>query len=163
MATIYTLNQIAAIIINTALRHGQLKSAEFGDPADVLNRTDLKYPALLFDLYSSSLERGKERFPFRLWLLDLTLDHSNVTDAQSDALAISADIIALLKNEEVHDFVVEDSVQRTLIAPRHGGPDRHAGLYMDVTIWQPYSADRCQVPLINDGGAFTEEFTNEFD
>jgi hypothetical protein len=146
-----SLIQINNNIKTLAMQHAMIKTVFFGVPTDRQALSDVAYPLFAFDVQDMPLEvaqstSGKETITYKFWFIDaMKADKSNEEDALSDMVAISNDIIALLKDND-NDFQISSPITRRRISD--DTPDQVCGVEMDVNIFQPYTSNRCQIPTI---------------
>ena len=143
MASIVQINNS---IKTLAAQNAMIQTTFFGTPTDKMAQGDVKYPLFAFDVMDFGLDIQKETINYQFWFLDqMKADKSNEEDALSDMVAVSNDMVAALKNN-TNDFQLVTPITRNRIS--EDTPDNVCGLVMNISIYQPYTANRCQIPTI---------------
>lgn len=140
MTLVEIIDQITAI----GNANKAIKTTYFGSNADLFAIGDVDYPLFSFELIDMPLDDKKESFNFEMFVVDMMRqDRSNEVDALSDMIAISNDIVAALSNNN-NDFQIVKQITRERIQDET--PDVVCGVRMKITLYQPYDANRCQIP-----------------
>lgn len=140
-----TLNQVVKQIKEIAEAHDQINTVFYGDFDEFLGMSaDNVYPAMYFDLTTANIAGRNLNLGFSLYFFDRMLaEKSNETEALSDLLSITQDIIAQLRFNE---FEFEMSDNTTLTPITEDTPDLLVAFKADISLELPFTADRCQVP-----------------
>lgn len=157
----YTFNQIVQIVKTVGQNHAQINSVEFCTLPEMLNRSDVVYPAMCFECFTASVSAKTERYPFTIWLVDMALpgEHKHITEIRSDMLQVSNDIVGMLMDEAVFDFTIDLSINRNMFDGGLESGDGTVGVAFDLTISQPFRYNRCEIP---NASIFSNEFNNNY-
>lgn len=167
----YTLNQVVQRLRVIAEAHAQIETVFYGSVKRFFEKnTNVKYPALVFQISESPINQNKELFPVEMWYIDrLDLDRpdEHQLEVHSDSLSVTTDIVAKMKDENLFDWKVEPGINRDLFADDITGAtntvDFTAGVFMEVTLSTGLRLDRCAVPGKFNTRIFESQFEKEFE
>ena len=131
----------------------------FGTPLDLMDRSDIKYPVVCFDIQDFPQNGNTEQFPYQFWFLDqITEDYRNDEMVCSDMLMLSNDFTAQFK-QSLTDSNLSSPITRQRITADTG--DRFSGIVLTCTIYQPNTFNSCQVPngTLDNNYSFSKEIT----
>jgi len=140
-----TLNQVVSQIKAIAEAHQQINTVYYGDFDEFLGESaDNVYPAMYFDSTNANISTRTLTLNFSLYFFDRMLTEKiNETEALSDMLSVTQDIIAQLLYQEF-EFEMSENVSLTFIT--EDTPDNLIAIKADISLELPFTSDRCVIP-----------------
>lgn len=161
-----TLNQVESRLKALALSHRQIRSCEFGNVSDFLNKPDNDYPVCFFQDSNGTIDLSQrvKTFNYKICLLDLVNNSvdtaSNEREVMSDMIEVSVDLLALIDDPNYQEWKL--SVVPFSFIGDEINSDIVAGVAADVSISVLTVKDKCAAP--KDGPfVFENEFSKEFE
>lgn len=147
-----TYNNIFDDIKTIAINHGQLKgSFGFGEVADIGVSGDTKYPMMFVTPKACVVKKGEVGYTFDIRILDrLKTGYIAKEEVEilSDTMQIALDILSQLKRGSNNTYPFDIKFDQTLTPFVEYLDDILAGWLFSVTLFVPFTADECAVPLI---------------
>lgn len=146
-----TLNQIVSKLQSLALNHKQVKYFYYGNLIEVLNGSDVSYPACFVELLGATVttEEDQTKYQFRIWFCDvLNISEGardNYLELQSDLVLIAEDMISMINSTLLYDFWSAGTIYPLVFAEEQLR-DYVISVSFDIEIAVTYLADRCIVP-----------------
>ena len=146
-----TLSNIVSKLQSLALNHKQVEFFYYGSIVEVLNGSDVTYPACFVEMLGITVttDEDQTKCQFRIWFCDiLNLSEgakNNYLELQSDLVLIAEDMISMINSTLLYDFWTVNTVYPLTFAEEQLR-DYVISVSFDIEISVPYLADRCQVP-----------------
>lgn len=151
----FSLNQIVSRIRTLALSHEQINDFRDGDLHEFDVNGDLNYPACLVEQLSGSINRStkEQTYNFRIYFLDRVgvseKTEGNEREVISDMSSVAADFVAMIFFPGYQDdWIIGDSIPETPVTEGLG--DMVSGVFIEVSIGNEFTVDRCQAPTTID-------------
>ena len=148
-----TYNTIFDSIKTICINHGQLKgSFGFGEVADIAVSGDTKYPMMYVTPKPCVVKKGEVGYAFDIRIMDrLKTGYIAKEEMEilNDTMQIALDIIAQLKHGSSNTYPFDIKFDQTLTPFVEWVDDFLAGWLFSVTLFVPFTADECAVPLIS--------------
>ena len=145
-----SLIQIKERLRTLNLAHKQVNDFKWGDPWEFEANGNINYPVCCVEILPGSIDRAAHlrRYNFRFYYLDLVSvaedSEGNEDEVLSDMDRVGMDMVSIL-------YGYEDLWEVAQLSPvttqTEVGGDSTAGVYVDVQLSVPFTADRCQVPI----------------
>ena len=140
----YTLNDIFEIIETQANSHLQIKQYGQGDVWE-LQPEELDYVVLWAIEEGASVSERTLTYNIRLICMDRVLPgEANEHEVMSDTISILLDFVAYFRQLHTGQLSIQTSVSFEPFTERF--TDKVSGHACVLSITQPYSYDRCQIP-----------------
>lgn len=141
-----TLNQAVKNLEYIATAHNQINSFFFGELYDFASSGTINYPAMAVTLEPTPYANGVLTRSFNIYILDLVHKGiGNSVDVLSDTEQICVDVISLLQDSELYDWVVDFNT--TLNDIQGGTDDEVYGYWFNLRMRMPAPRNKCAVPL----------------
>ena len=144
-----TYNQIIKIIQDFATNHFQINEFGNGDLWEVVESNQLtgfNYPLLWVQDDGATTSANRITHSFKVLCMDLVhKDESNENEVKSDTQLILYDLSAYLDKSITSQMVIERTSSMVSFTERFG--DEVTGWAMTIKISQPFTYDRCSVPM----------------
>lgn len=140
---------ISRVLQSLCSGHTQINQVVAGDPFQLNELSDVKYPVAIYDIINSNIATSTRSTTYRLYLADrVVADNSNILEIQEDMFNIISDIVKQIAYD--YEYTISDRVVATPFVQKF--VDDTSGYFADFEIVEPYATNYCENPLVLGGG-----------
>ena len=141
-----TYKQVKLAVQALLENHAMIKKVMFNTPQEWMYRGENpEFPLCCFAMNGGALEPGYKVMNLQIWFLDRAgVDGEFEVDVVSDQVEIANDIVALLKQSWVNDWLIDENVIFEVLLEKFD--DFISGCRIDVILKTQNDYDTCAIP-----------------